>query len=283
VKFEVQHRTCYAYDAPVQDSFNDAYLCPVSDDLQICHTFNLDIEPKGSSILRRLDFFTNQVHHFEIIDPHTRLDVTSRSTVETFEDERDFSVDCDPSALEALSRAEWLYDFTHESERVPITPMIIHESSKIVKPEDDVRHSVGRIMDFVYSNFTYTPGATAVETTLLEVFDRRVGVCQDFAHAMIGLCRAARIPARYVSGYFYAENACPSSIDDNTASHAWVDCYLSGIGWVGFDPTHNRRVSDLYIKVAAGRDYSDVRPLAGTYRGKAGAKMDVCVNVVRID
>jgi transglutaminase-like putative cysteine protease len=283
MKFQVKHRTSYAYDAPVQDSFNDAYLCPVSDDLQLCHAFRLEIEPRGASILRRLDFFTNQVHHFEIIDPHTRLDVTSHSTVETFPDTRDFSVDCDPAALEALSKAEWLYDFTHASERVPIPPMIIHEAKEIVEPGADVQRSVEQIMDFVHKHFTYKPGATLVETSLIEVFERRVGVCQDFAHVMIGLCRASKIPARYVSGYFYAASGSFNPIDDNTASHAWVDCYLPGIGWSGFDPTHNRRSSDIYIKVAVGRDYSDVRPLAGTYRGTAKAEMDVSVNIVRID
>jgi transglutaminase-like putative cysteine protease len=281
--FELQHRTSYAYDAPVQDSFNDAYLCPVSDEFQICHAFQLDIEPKSTSILRRLDFFTNQVHHFEIIDPHRSLRVTSRATVETLKDTRDLAPASDLTTLAELGKADWLYDFTHASERVPITPMVIHEAKEIIGSGTDVLNAIERIMDFVDTNFKYTPGATVVGTSMLEVFDRRVGVCQDFAHVMIGLCRSSGIPARYVSGYFYAENAKAKRSDDNTASHAWVDCYLPGIGWAGFDPTHNRRVSEIYIKVAVGRDYSDVRPLAGAYRGAAKAEMDVNVEIVRTD
>lgn len=283
MKFDVQHRTLYSYDAPVRDSINEAWLCPVSDDLQICHKFDLRIEPSGASVLRRLDFYTNQVHSFELVEPHDRLEVVSSSTVETFSDKRDLKVDSDPGLLPALQRDEWLYDFLNASKHVAIPPMIIHEARDLVTPMQDVQQAVEQIMAFIDAAFTYSPGATLVETSVTEVFEERNGVCQDFAHVMIALCRAVGIPARYVSGYFWIEKSLEGEADDNTQSHAWVECYLPGIGWVGYDPTHNRRVSEIYIKVAIGRDYADVRPLYGTYRGKSRAVMDVAVKVLRLD
>jgi transglutaminase-like putative cysteine protease len=135
----------------------------------------------------------------------------------------------------------------------------------------------------VCEDFEYVPGSTQVGSPVSQVFEQRQGVCQDFAHLMIALCRVVGIPARYVSGYFYIARTVGGSADDNSVSHAWVECCLPGIGWVGYDPTHNRRVGTTYIKVAIGRDYADVRPLAGTFRGETVAQMEVSVRVERLD
>lgn len=282
MKFSVLHSTRYRYSAPVRDSFNDAHLCPVSDDFQRCESFALKVSPQSPSVLRRLDFYTNQVHHFEVMQAHERLQVEAHSVVETFEDTRDFSVASGFGALSGLSRDERYYDFLSPSPRVALPTMIVHEAGEIVDTSGDVQTEVGRIMAFVDDRFEYAPGSTQVESTVAQVFEQRRGVCQDFAHLMIALCRAAGIPARYVSGYFHVEKPVVGSVDDNSASHAWVECFLPGIGWAGYDPTHNRRVDARYIKVAAGRDYADVRPLAGAYRGKADATLEVSVKVVEL-
>lgn len=282
MKFEVRHTTKYTYDRPIRDSFNEVRLCPVSDSLQLCHRFELSIEPSSAKILRRLDFYTNQVHSFELVEAHDHLEVVSDSLVETFADARDFSVHADPGKLEGLKQDEWTYDFISDSNHVPLVPLVLHEAREIVTPIDDVQLAVEKILAFIDAEFVYTPGATLVETPMQEVFGHRKGVCQDFAHAMIALCRAVGIPARYVSGYFWVERPGNRSADDNRVSHAWVECFLPGIGWVGYDPTHNRRVNETYIKVAVGRDYSDVKPLSGTYRGQSKAVMDVAVDVQRL-
>lgn len=279
MKYTVRHTTRYAYPSPVWESFNDAHLCPVSDNFQRCESFNLKISPQSPSVLRRLDFYTNQVHHFEVMERHESLQVVADSVVETFDDVRDFSVPCPLSRLEGLDRDERYYDFLSGSPRVALNPMIQHEAREIVAGISDVRQQVEALMGFIYSNFQYAPGSTDVESNVLHVFELKRGVCQDFAHVMIGLCRSIGIPARYVSGYFYVQNAAAGGADDNSASHAWLECYLPGIGWVAYDPTHNRRVDATYIKVAMGRDYVDVRPLAGTFRGGAVADMQVSVEV----
>lgn len=280
MNFEVQHKTRYAYEPQIRDSFNEARLCPVSDDLQVCSRFDLQIKPLEASILRRLDFYTNQVYGFEMVEPHDHMEVLASSTVETFADARDFSVMSCPEQLSLLQREERMYDFLQASKHVPITPMIIHEVREIIPTLQDVQEAVTRILAYIDSDFTYTSGATHVDTPLSEIFQQRRGVCQDFAHVMIALCRAIGIPARYVSGYFWIDPQIKkAAADDNTASHAWVECFLPGIGWVGYDPTHNRKVNEIYIKVAVGRDYSDVKPLSGTYRGRSTAKMEVAVSV----
>ncbi len=281
MKFSVTHSTTYRYASAVRDSFNDARLCPVSDDFQQCHSFGLEIQPSSTSVLRRLDFYTNQVYHFELIEPHDSLQVVAHSEVETFADARDFSVPSPTSLLKDLPRDERYYDFLAASPRVALGPMIEHEAKEIVNPGDDVQAQVEAIMSFIFEGFEYAPGSTHVESTVMQVFVQKSGVCQDFAHVMIALCRASGIPARYVSGYFYVDSPVSGSADDNSESHAWLECFIPSIGWVGYDPTHNRRSDDTYIKVAVGRDYADVRPLAGNFRGEASVSMDVAVTVAR--
>ncbi len=284
MKYSIQHRTAYTYSAPVRDSFNDARLCPVSDDFQRCEQFDLTVAPVARSIFRRLDFYLNQVHHFEVIEPHERLQIVSRSIVETFADTRNLTVPSSPEHLLGLGRDERFYDYLCASERVELVPMVIHEARELVPFITDVRRSVEHVMASIYQSFTYASGTTVVETSVVDVMKHRSGVCQDFAHVMIAFCRALGIPARYVSGYFYIDKSCfANSADDNSASHAWVECYLPKIGWVGYDPTHNRRVSEIYIKVAVGRDYSDVRPISGSYLGNAVAELEVAVAVERVE
>ncbi|MEM8866727.1 MAG: transglutaminase family protein [Verrucomicrobiota bacterium] len=283
MKYSILHRTIYTYASPVVDSYNDAHLCPVSDDRQCCESFALEIDPGNPPVLKRLDFYTNQVHHFELVTAHEKLEVAARSVVETYEDERDLDAPCSLNQLDGLGMDERFYDFVNPSERITILPMMIHEARELAKRSACLQETIAEVLKFIAEGFTYTPGATNVETPGEEVFWHRKGVCQDFAHVMIALCRSMKIPTRYVSGYFYSEKATKGTVDDNTESHAWVECYLPEIGWVGYDPTHNRRVDLHYIKVASGRDYADVRPLSGTFRGESAAELRVEVEVERLD
>ena len=118
-----------------------------------------------------------------------------------------------------------------------------------------------------------------MNTRAFEVVKKREGVCQDFAHLMLGLCRIHGIPARYVSGYFLNQHKLPGEIE---ASHAWIEVFIPGHGWKGYDPTHRRVTDTRYIKIAAGRDYADIRPVGGTFRGKGTRKMLVEVSVQRL-
>ena len=129
-------------------------------------------------------------------------------------------------------------------------------------------------MDFVFGYLKYESYSTHVHTHMSEVLTSRRGVCQDFAHLLIGLCRALKIPARYVSGYLATEQA--------SATHAWVEVFIPGHGWRGLDPTHNRQIGETYVKIGHGRDYSDVPPISGNYHGTRERKMTVTVKITAV-
>ncbi len=134
--------------------------------------------------------------------------------------------------------------------------------------------------EHVHATLAYSPNATKVNTRVVDVLDSRCGVCQDFAHLMLGLCRSAGIPARYVSGYFLNPTRRPEELE---ASHAWVEILLPGFGWRGYDPTHRRVPGTNYVKLARGRDYGDIRPVSGTFRGRGTREMSVEVQVRAAD
>jgi transglutaminase-like putative cysteine protease len=120
-----------------------------------------------------------------------------------------------------------------------------------------------------------------VNTHLEEAFALRRGVCQDFTHVMLGLCRAVGIPARYASGYLY--NGPRDHLVGSQASHAWPEVFFPGVGWIGFDPTNETLADERYIKIAVGRDYDDVAPVRGTYHGSGHCKMAVTVEVEKVE
>ena len=138
---------------------------------------------------------------------------------------------------------------------------------------------------FVHDEFTYTKNVTTVATTVEDVLRHRTGVCQDFAHLLIGLCRSIGIPARYVSGYTVSTSDGESggAIADTEASHAWAEAYTPLHGWRGFDPTNDLVASTAHIKMAIGRDYSDVPPTRGTFRGQADERLTVSVETRQVD
>jgi transglutaminase-like putative cysteine protease len=132
-------------------------------------------------------------------------------------------------------------------------------------------------MRFIYETFDYEPESTDIHTPVSEVIQKRKGVCQDFAHVLLAMCRSLKIPARYVSGYLY--NGPQDQLEGSQASHAWIEVYIPGHGWKPLDPTNNLQADEHYIKVAIGRDYGDIVPVQGTYRGATAKTMSVEVNV----
>ena len=128
-------------------------------------------------------------------------------------------------------------------------------------------------MEHVHGTLTYQPNSTHVHTHMRDVLSQRRGVCQDFAHVMIGLCRSLRIPTLYVSGYLATQAA--------SATHAWTEVFVPGVGWQGLDPTHKCQTDETYVKIAVGRDYADVAPVSGTYKGKTERTLSVQVKIAR--
>ena len=135
-------------------------------------------------------------------------------------------------------------------------------------------------MRWIHDEFEYESGVTSVHTHPEEVFSIRRGVCQDFTHVMIAMCRSVGVPARYASGYLY--NGPRDHLVGAQASHAWCAVYLPGGGWIGFDPTNANLADERYVKVAVGRDYSDVAPVVGSYVGGSQVRMEVLVSVEKL-
>jgi transglutaminase-like putative cysteine protease len=271
------HRTTFVYAGKALESFNEVRLKPLDDASQTCRSFVLRIEPAAQP-REYVDFYGNTVHFFEIAAEHNRLMVEAVSEVETTPDAARPPI---PAVLlpelEASPELELHAEFLTDSHYVPLDVELWRESQDALGGgRSDVWGDVQRICRHIYRNFAYRPRTTGVGTDATAALRLRSGVCQDFAHVALGLCRSAGIPARYVSGYFI--NSVRRSEEDE-ASHAWIEAFVPRYGWAGFDPTHDRPADDRYIKVASGRDYGDIRPVSGTYRGGKTRSLNVEVRV----
>lgn len=277
---KVVHLTRFIYHGDVLESHNEARLCPISDPLQRCAFFELRVTPKVK-IITRSDFFLNRVDYFDVMKPHESLEIVSTAVVETRVEMR--GPVPEGLTLKALDTPEVdvsVFDFQVESQLIQ-TPVVVSEEARAVIGENvtDLWRDAVALGSHVHASFSYVPGATDSRTPVAEALAARRGVCQDFANVMIALCRSRGIPARYVSGYFYNGKTEDNEIE---ASHAWVEIYIPGYGWKGFDPTHNRESDPRYIKLAVGRDYADVRPVGGRFLGRGTQDMIVEVRVRRL-
>ena len=272
MKFEINHRTTYTYASPVRESFNEVRLQPFSDTTQQVDQFLLKVLP-AARLRHHHDFYSNIVHHFEIVEPHSSLLVESQLRVTTR-----------ILPLLALDLATWplsrigevareprIFDFLQSSHYIELSPELWRVAIDATMGVGDTWQAALAIMQSVHAQIKYESFSTNVKTHASEVLRDRRGVCQDFAHVTIGLCRALKIPALYVSGYLATEAA--------SATHAWMEVFIPGQGWRGLDPTHNRQVDDNYVKLAVGRDYADVPPVAGNYKGTTDRKMAVQVSI----
>ena len=276
MKFEINHRTVFIYASPVHDSFNEARLQPFNNELQTVDSFLLKVLP-AARLQHHYDFYSNTVHRFEITEPHSTLTIESQLRVTTKLPAWPAKTDS-PFPLARIGEAvrePRLFDFLQESHYVELSPDVWRLAVDATVGVTDTWQAALAILQFIYTHFKYESHSTNVRTHMREVLQERRGVCQDFAHVMIGLCRALRIPALYVSGYLATEVA--------SATHAWVEILIPGHGWIGLDPTHNRPVDDTYVKIAVGRDYADVPPVAGNYKGTTERKLEVKVDVKQFE
>ena len=272
MKFRVHHRTRYAYATPVKESFNEVRLEPVSNEHQTVEGFVLKVLPPPR-LRHYVDFYHNRAHHFEIPEPHTSLTIESQFRVSTNSSNR-LEEAARPFArgrLAECARMERCFDFLQASPYVELEAAVWRQAIDVAGDETDVWQTAQALMRHVHSEFRYTPSITTVRTRASDVLADRRGVCQDFAHVLLALCRSIEIPALYVSGYLHTPDA--------NASHAWVEVFLPGVGWRALDPTHGRQPDENYVKLAVGRDYSDAAPTRGHYKGVTERTMEVSVRI----
>ena len=276
MKFEITHRTSYTYASPVRDSFNEARLQPFSNAAQTVDSFFLKVLP-AARLRHHHDFYSNTIHHFEVVEPHTTLLIESNLRVTTRSPVPPAMTDS-PWPLARIGEAlrePRIFDFLQDSHYVELSPEVWRLALDATVGVTDTWQAALAILKFISANFKYESQSTTVHTHMRDVLREKRGVCQDFAHVMIGLCRALKIPALYVSGYLATETA--------SATHAWVEILIPGTGWIALDPTHDRAVDETYVKIAVGRDYADVPPVAGNYKGTTQRKLEVKVDIKRLE
>lgn len=264
MRLRIEHTTSFHYDHPISEAYTEMRLRPLSANGQHCLSFTLTTEPRDE-ILQHTDRFGNDVRHFDVLLPHQRLIVTAISEVLT------------PGAFapeaEALSPLDE-FDYLMPTTYAPITADIRQFAQVHIAP-DDATATAQTLMHALSGAIKYEKGATDVSTTADQALALGRGVCQDFAHIMIAACRSQGLPARYVSGYLFSRG-------HDVASHAWVDVYVPDHGWLSLDPTHDRAQTEQYVRVAIGRDYADVPPTRGIFKGNAKESMDVKVSITSI-
>lgn len=283
MKLQVYHRTHFAYASPVRESFNEARLQPTNSGGQLCRNFLLKVLP-ATRLSHYLDFQLNWVHLFDISEPHEALSVEATSVVSTSSSQvlPEGQATTPLAHMEkACAQLERCHDFLQSSRFVEPNSDAWKLGLDIAQDATDAWHVAQAVMNHIHTEFAYVAASTNVHTHMSEVLRLKRGVCQDFTHVMLGVCRALKIPARYVSGYLY--NGPADQLRGAQASHAWAEVYLPEFGWRGLDPTNNRQPDERYVKIAVGRDYSDVTPLKGTYRGPREHKMTVDVRVTALE
>ncbi len=289
MRYRITHRTTYTYDSPVTVSHYLARLAPRSLPSQACPWHEMHIFPEPGERAARTDYFGNGTVYFEIEGAHERLEVVSRSLVEiTPATPPDPATSPPWETVRDSCRADDFNSATAAGEFIFASPLITPEKTFADYAKQSfpaTRPILAGVCDLnsrIHRDFIFDPAATDVATPIERVFEKRRGVCQDFAQVMIACLRSIGLPARYVSGYL--ETMPPPGkvkLVGADASHAWVSVWCGEeLGWTDADPTNNLLPSIRHITVAWGRDFNDVSPLRGVTIGAGKPELSVGVDVM---
>ena len=277
--YSVRHVTVFGYEPAVRESIMEVRMQPRGEGRQRCLNFQLTVNPIANVMSYR-DFMGNSIHHFNVAGSHSQVKLTAQGVVEVEERNLPFKGAAgDWDELDALIASEDHWEMMLPSEFTSPTDELQKLAQEIgCERRGNLFEFLTELNQSMFQKFAYAPKSTKVDSPIDEALANRKGVCQDFAHIMIALLRGLKVPARYVSGYLFHE---PKSNDRSSdgASHAWVEVLVPKLGWVGFDPTNNLIADDRHIRVAIGRDYADVPPTRGVYKGDATSELSVSVTV----
>lgn len=276
-RMRVVHTSGYAYRSPATASYNEARMSPRTSSRQNVIVNRIETVP-ATRTYRYVDYFGTAVTAFDLHAPHTELQVTSASVVETDRAEP-------PAAKVTWTdlQSEIVIDrFDEVRGATGYTPLSKHVAAvgrriaKYHEPADAVVAAV----QWVHSELEYLPGTTGVHSSGLDALREGKGVCQDFAHLALIVLRGMGIPARYVSGYLHPHADAEVGETISGQSHAWIEAWTGG--WWHYDPTNDTEINEQYISVGVGRDYADVPPLKGIYSGEGVTDLDVIVEITRL-
>ncbi|MDQ2649143.1 MAG: transglutaminase family protein [Actinomycetota bacterium] len=283
-RYDVVYRTNIAYDDVVRSSQNELRACPMSDEFQQLVAYRVVTYP-SARVLSYQDYFGTRVDAFGLREPHVALEITAEASVET---QARPLVTVSPRLAELRApafkdlHAEYLSPSAHTAWDDGLATAA--ERIRAVTG-DDVVGVVLALHRFVHTSLRYTPGATYIGVDVNEVLAKAQGVCQDYAHLAVAMCRSVGIPARYVSGYFFAgSDATGVDVQGDEVqvqTHAWFEAAIPDWGWLALDPTNAQQVGPRHITIGHGRDYDDVPPVRGVYSGAGRPMTDAVVEMRR--
>jgi len=282
--YSIRHLTRFRYKTPVSESLMELRMHPRTEGGQRCLSFQLSVDPR-TRVYEYRDYLGNSVHHFDVPGHHRELKIVAEALVE-IEPAPELPDSLEPAAWDELDRQAAAGDYWEmlmpSQFAQPNEALLSLIEPLRVRRRDDPLGFLRELNAAIYDWFEYVPKATRVDSPIDHAIEVRKGVCQDFAHIMIALVRHVRIPCRYVSGYVYRRSETHDRSPEG-ASHAWVEALLPGMGWVGFDPTNNLIAGERHIRTAIGRDYADVPPTKGIFKGNSESQLTVSVRVAPSD
>ncbi|MEI8109446.1 MAG: transglutaminase family protein [Chitinophagia bacterium] len=273
--FSIHHITRYEYDRPIKESVNSIKMYPYQYPLQriLLHELSITGNPEVNTFT---DYWGNKEGIFNVSEQHEELIIDSRLTIQTL-----------PSGLPMAKTSlvaelpTFIQNDLHLLELArPSRIDGVEEMDAIIRSINPEKKDIFQIIQetsaYVFETFQYIKGITTIETTVDELLIKKAGVCQDFAHVMLEILRRIGIPGRYVSGYI-----CPNKngMRGEGATHAWVEAFIPGMGWMGIDPTNNTLANEHHIKLASGRDFTHCSPVKGIFKGPAHQSLSVYVSV----
>jgi len=278
--YSIRHVTRFRYSSPVRESVMELRMQPRSESPQTLRSFQISTNPRAQ-LYAYTDYLGNAVYHFNLLRQHEELRIEALAVVEM-------------AAMAPLPRAvdplEWErynglnlgdehFDLIEPSRFARVSPALagFMAQAGLEKPRGDPLTALSHLNQTIHDSFEYQSGITEVHSPIEHALKEKRGVCQDFAHIMIAVAREWKIPARYVSGYMHHRGNNDRSSAD--ATHAWVEAYLPSLGWIGFDPTNAMLAGERHIRAAVGRDYADVPPTRGTFKGDAETELGIAVTV----
>jgi transglutaminase-like putative cysteine protease len=306
-RLEVSHETRYAYPQPVALAHHLAHLKPIADRWQQLEDFTLTIEPTPAQMRDSLDAWGNGQCHFSLVQPHEALVVRASSRVALQPRFVALDAEASPPWESLAARVRYVagapfvpaVEFALPSPFVPRLPALREAAAWAFTPGRPVAALALALMERLHAEYRYESRSTEVDTPLAQVMQQRRGVCQDFAHLLIGQLRAFGLPARYVSGYLLTHapegDGHSAPLLGADASHAWVQLWCPGTPgvpsaegagddpWLDLDPTNNCIPGSGHVRVAVGRDFGDVTPLRGVIRGGGEHSLVVAVHTRRIE
>jgi transglutaminase-like putative cysteine protease len=286
--FNIVHTTGYVYADTAMEAYLEVRLTPPARAEQNVLRHRIEFQP-GAEASDYIDYFGNRTTFYSMTLRHRQLKVTNRMTVRTLPrvlPEGGLALTV-AEARQILKSGTGVFDYLQPTEAIPIASESSAWGREILRENRPLGEALDELNKTIYREFKYRSGSTEIETPLSLIWKKREGVCQDFAHVMISILRAARIPCRYVCGYIESEptvSADPTRkrLVGSLATHAWVEVLVPGMAWVALDPTNNQWCGEQHVTVAVGRDFLDAAPVRGTFKGSASQKLKVHVSMQRI-